>query len=78
MRKVKSMRFMRAILPNLAALGALAGGCVHHVEVAPVEVKPITINVNIRIIDEKLDDFYSFEKKYDQNQIPATNAGRGP
>ena len=40
------------------------------VHVDPLEVKPITLNVNVKYVDDKLDDFYAFQKKYDQG--PAT------
>ena len=46
----------------LCALLATAWGCQtsHRVEVAPVEVKPIhiTIDVNVKV-DKELDDFFS-------------------
>ena len=52
------------IKPNLILIGALliftAAGCTQHkVEVAPVEVKPIhiTIDVNVKV-DRALDDFF--------------------
>lgn len=42
-----------------AALMAVA--CTHTVKVEPIEVKPITLNINIRI-DRELDDFFAFEQ----------------
>jgi hypothetical protein len=60
--------FMKKIISTVAILLLLAvSGCTKHevetrskVEVAPVEVKPIhiTIDVNIRV-DRALDDFFS-------------------
>nr|WP_287412359.1 hypothetical protein [Pseudodesulfovibrio sp.] len=55
---------MKMTLITLAACGLLltAWGCStsHKVEVAPVEVKPIhiTIDVNVKV-DKELDDFFS-------------------
>lgn len=54
---------MKQIIIAAACLGAfLATGCStsHKVEVAPVEVKPIhiTIDVNVKV-DRELDDFFS-------------------
>jgi hypothetical protein len=45
---------------SLITLGPLACQMKHKVEIAPVEVKPIhiTIDVNVRI-DRALDDFFS-------------------
>jgi hypothetical protein len=65
------MKFLSTILrnfPGALALAALAtsGGCLR-VQVEPVEVKPITINVNIKYVDQQLDDFFAYEKKYDQS-----------
>ena len=53
---IKSMFYLLAGIPLLMAIG-----CTHHkVEVAPVEVKPIhiTIDVNVKV-DKALDDFFS-------------------
>ena len=51
----------KSTLAVLAALWLAAAGCAtqHRVEVAPVEVKPIhiTIDVNIKV-DRALDDFF--------------------
>ncbi len=50
------------IIPALCAMLLTAWGCQtsHRVEVAPVEVKPIhiTIDVNVKV-DKELDDFFS-------------------
>jgi hypothetical protein len=54
---------------GVALLGILPACLRVHVD--PVEVKPITLNINVKYVDDKLDDFYSFEKKYEQN-APAT------
>lgn len=42
------------------ALGMTAAGC-FHVKVDPVEVKPITLNVNLAV-DRQLDDFFAYQK----------------
>ena len=47
----------------LIALLALAPSCVrmtHQLE----QSKPLEINVNVRLIDDRLEDFYAFEQKY--------------
>lgn len=36
-------------------------GC-FRVAVDPIEVKPITLNINLKV-DRELDDFFAFEKK---------------
>jgi Skp family chaperone for outer membrane proteins len=62
-----------ACIPLLAALVLAVAGCAtqHRVEVAPVEVKPIhiTIDVNIKV-DRALDDFFG-----DLDQKAATMEG---
>jgi hypothetical protein len=56
------MRKVLSILVVLTGLLFLAGACStkHQINVAPVEVKPIhiTIDVNVKI-DRALDDFFS-------------------
>ena len=52
---------LRATL--LLLLLALIPSCVkmtHQLE----QSKPLEINVNVRLIDDRLDDFYAFEQKY--------------
>ena len=47
----------------LIVLLALAPSCVkmtHQLE----QSKPLEINVNVRLIDDRLEDFYAFEQKY--------------
>ncbi len=67
---------MKRILTTLAlcALLLTAWGCStsHRVEVAPVEVKPIhiTIDVNVKV-DKELDDFFS-----DIDDTPASPASQ--
>lgn len=49
-----------ALLLGLALVGP---GCVtmkHQLE----QSKPLEINVNVRLIDDRLDDFYAFERKF--------------
>jgi hypothetical protein len=45
----------------VAFLG-MAGGCAVRVKSDPIEVKPITLNVNVRI-QRELDQFFAFEDK---------------
>jgi hypothetical protein len=41
-----------------------------HVSVDPIEVKPITMTLNVNVkVDRQLDEFFAFENKY---QGPAT------
>jgi hypothetical protein len=55
----KIMRRKRLILPTLFIFLTFYGCTRHKVEVAPVEVKPIhiTIDVNVKV-DKALDDFF--------------------
>lgn len=65
------MRYL-AIIASAATLWAVPG-CLH-VTMDPVEVKPITLNVNLKI-DRQLDDFFAYE-----NQLggPTTAASSRP
>ena len=57
------MRFLLATCAALVAAGATS--CIsHEVEVAPIEVKPIhvTVDVNVRV-QRELDEFFDYEKK---------------
>ena len=45
----------------MIVMGLLAAGCLR-VKVDPVEVKPITLNVNLKV-DRQLDDFFDFERQ---------------
>jgi hypothetical protein len=74
MRIANSIAKFAAGIMAAAAL-ATAGGCLQ-VHVDPVEVKPITINVNIKYVDQQLDDFFAFEKKYDQSPAATQPATR--
>lgn len=61
-----------------AAAGAAAGGgaCTQHkVEVAPIEVRPIhmTVDVNIKV-DRELDQFFAFEEELAASGEDATGA----
>lgn len=52
--------FDKWILLTIVLLAGIGAGCTrHHVEVAPVEVKPIhiTIDVNVKI-DREIDDYF--------------------
>ncbi len=53
-------RYMRYTL-ILALAFASAGGCLR-MKVDPIEVKPITLNVNLKI-DRELDEFFAFEQE---------------
>jgi hypothetical protein len=71
MNKAKfKMRLKQFSGGGAGALLLILSGCLR-VHVDPVEVKPITLNINVNYVDSKLDEFYDFEKKYAQNQ-PAT------
>ena len=51
------------LLAALLSPVGLAASCVrmtHQLE----QSKPLEINVNVRLIDDRLDDFYAFEEKY--------------
>lgn len=66
----------RIALPVMCAGLFLAAGCStsHKVEVAPVEVKPIhiTIDVNVKV-DRELDDFFSDIDETAAEQQETTN-----
>jgi hypothetical protein len=70
-------RLLRSIIGlSSMILLAMLPACLH-VHVDPVEVKPITLNINVRYVDDELDNFFAFEKKYQQNAPttqPATRA----
>jgi len=56
----------------LGVLLAMAGCKTEHtIRIEPIEVKPITLNINIRV-EKKLDDFFDFEKE--TAAAPATPA----
>lgn len=65
---------MRIPLMALAAMLVLQSACStrHEVQMAPVEVKPIhiTIDVNVRV-QKDLEDFFSDIDKADQNLNPS-------
>lgn len=59
----------------LSGLMMLASSCVtmkHQLE----QSKPLEINVNVRLIDDRLDDFYAFEQKY--RNSPSTQPATEP
>ncbi len=67
-------RKMLFLLAGIAFLVAL--GCTQHkVEVAPVEIKPIhiTIDVNVKV-DKALDDFFSDVDNAEENIEPNSTA----
>ena len=54
---------MWRIVSMVLVMGALnLAGCTHTVKVEPIEVKPITLNVNVKI-DRELDEFFDFEEE---------------
>jgi len=60
------------LLHGLLLAALLAAGCTHHtVEVKPIEVKPITVNVNFQI-DRELDQFFDFEDELPADSGEAT------
>ncbi len=65
MNNLSGIRRLGVVKP-LAALCALSTAACFHVHVDPLEVKPITLNVNVKYVDDSLDNFYNFQKKYDQ------------
>jgi hypothetical protein len=68
---IKNLSFL---LAGIAFL--VANGCTQHkVEVAPVEIKPIhiTIDVNIKV-DKALDDFFGDVDDTEENIEPDTSA----
>ncbi len=67
---------MKRTLATMAAallLSPLGCGSTHKVEVAPVEIKPIhiTIDVNVKV-DRALDDFFSDidQQKAQETEVP--------
>jgi hypothetical protein len=66
------MRF--AILGLLLLMALLIQGCIH-VKTDPIEVKPITLNVNLRV-ERELNDFFAYEK--DTAPTTATAATAAP
>lgn len=62
---------------GMAILGLLLiAGCMH-VTVDPIEVKPITLNVNLKV-DRQLDDFFAFEKDLSPSTASATQPSTRP
>lgn len=66
----------------LLTLLPLSPGCLR-VHMDPIEVKPITLNVNLKI-DRQLDDFFAYEKELTPPgpatmpaSAPATNPATG-
>jgi hypothetical protein len=59
-----------------AAVASLAAGCNPHVQVEGGD-KPIKIDMTVTLkVDQQLDQFFAFEKKYEQpgaTTAPATN-----
>jgi hypothetical protein len=66
------MKHGLAIIAVALLLTPYGCGSTHKVEVAPVEVKPIhiTIDVNVKV-DRELDDFFSdIDKQKEQTEAP--------
>jgi hypothetical protein len=73
---IKNLSFLLAGIAFLAANGCSTQHKVEHkVEVAPVEVKPIhiTIDVNVKV-DKALDDFFSDVDNAKENVEPKSTA----
>ena len=66
---------MSSLLAGIAFLAATGCNTQHKVEVAPVEVKPIhiTIDVNVKV-DKALDDFFSDVDNAAERIEPKSNA----
>jgi len=65
---------LSVLLAGIALLAA--NGCTQHkVELAPVEIKPIhiTIDVNVKV-DKALDDFFSDVDNAEENAAPKSTA----
>ena len=63
----------------LAGMAVAAVGCVR-VHTDPIEVKPITLNVNVNVkVDRQLDDFFGFASApATPTTVPAGDAGTVP
>lgn len=46
-----------------AALASLAAGCKTTVDVKPIEVKPIFVTIEIKRVDQQLDNFFDYENR---------------
>lgn len=67
-------RRVGALAGALLLAGVPAAGCTHTVKVEPIEVRPMTLNINIKI-DRELDEFFDFEQRIPPAPIPpATTA----
>jgi hypothetical protein len=65
-----------AVLLAISMISVLAGCTEHKVEVAPVEVKPIhiTIDVNVKV-DKALDDFFEdIDSEEEEIESSSSNA----
>jgi hypothetical protein len=78
MPALKEAAVRRTLLMLLGVAALSAAGCkTHHtVHIDPIEVKPLTVNVNIRV-QKELDEFFDFEQPVAQNATtpPAGNTG---
>ena len=54
---------MRSLIFTFSTATVLGCASCVHVHTDPIEVKPITLNINLKV-DRQLDDFFSFENKY--------------
>lgn len=54
---------LKNVIPLIAASALLsAAACTHHtVHIDPIEVKPMTLNINIRV-QKELDEFFDFDQ----------------
>jgi uncharacterized protein YdbL (DUF1318 family) len=66
-------RILKAPLLAAGVLAAIAPACVK-VHVDPVEVKPVTLNVNLKYVDEKLDKYYAQQPNLQGPTSPTTHS----
>lgn len=65
------MRYCLVIMTMLSLAGCF------RMSVDPIEVKPITLNINLKI-DRELDDFFAFEKELGPASTTAPTTGLAP
>jgi len=68
------------LVPAVTAAAALiATGCSHHINVDPIEVKPIylTVDVNVRL-DQELRESFGFEDRIERQAESTTQPATAP
>ena len=64
--------FLLTAMP-VVVLPWIASSCVH-VHTDPIEVKPITLNVNVNLkVDKELDDVFAFQNRDAATTAPAAS-----